>query len=138
MSEIEEAEAADTAEANDSAPEEPPRARTAPRRSRTWGPTTDERHRPSLEDVEKQRMTRHEVLTISREIDMLMTFKHPSIVQLIEYYICPSGSRIHVILELMAGGTLGEFLEKRRVILPSTCASWKLRGSGGQAQSVSV
>lgn len=48
-----------------------------------------------------------------REIDLLDNIKHDAIVELMEYYVCPSGAKIHLVMGLLEGGDLKEFMINR-------------------------
>lgn len=74
---------------------------------------------PSARDVEKQLSTQTELLAICREIDLLANIRHPCVVELSQYYVCQYGSRIHIILELLEGGNLKDYLTARFVARPA-------------------
>lgn len=51
---------------------------------------------------------------ICREVGILRTIDHPSIVRFLEYFLSPKRNRVFVIMELLEGGDLLSALSKRR------------------------
>lgn len=64
----------------------------------------------TAKDLQRTRSTQHELTLICREIDTLASLRHDCIVELKEYFVCSSGSRIHIVLELLPGGDLKDNL----------------------------
>lgn len=66
---------------------------------------------PEQRAAEKKSAT--ELSMICREIDVLCRFKNEAVVNLIEYFVSPQGNHIHIVLELLKGGSLLDELKCR-------------------------
>lgn len=98
----------------------------------------------TVKEIQRTRSSQHELTLICREIDMLASLRHECIVELREYFVCPVGSRIHLVLELLPGGDLKDNLSWRCArghALPDgsrdrECGHTRMQGQFGWRRSI--
>lgn len=65
----------------------------------------------AIKIIEKKKFKNHDLIKLSREIQIIKTLKHPNIIQL--YEVIETNELIYIILEYMSGGELFDFIIKR-------------------------